>query len=170
MTDILIINYGTTYPKGAQTVTISTSEQSYDCYGAMMGDGFLDALLAPVPLKPFVENKSRLTDGKKVVIPTLQTGQRHKVDSRTFNLTFNIHGDGETLSDMRSSFATRKNRFYEALYKGMIDISFDDSAGLTSDHFHLKYDGNSVQYAQSLDRTSCKITVKFEETNPANRI
>lgn len=37
-------------------------------WGVNMGDGFIESLYAPLPMKDVIENKSRLQDGKKVII------------------------------------------------------------------------------------------------------
>ena len=44
-------------------------------WGVRMGDNFLDVLGAPVPLKEFIENKSRLEHGKQVlwITPSLMS-------------------------------------------------------------------------------------------------
>lgn len=136
---------------------------AYETYGAMMGDGFLDTLLAPVPLKPFVQNKSRLMDGKDVVV----VRDNIRKDSRTFTLIFNISGRSQ------EDYRAKKIAFYTALYNGALTISFAQpmhGSKPTDDVFHLIYDGTSVSFAQNIAQTACKITVKFEEPNPANRV
>lgn len=40
------------------------NKQDASTFGVRMGDGFLDAICSPLPLKEFVENTSRLEDGK----------------------------------------------------------------------------------------------------------
>lgn len=52
-----------------------------------MGDGFIESLYAPLPMKDVIENKSRLQDGKRVII------ENRKVDERDLTLTFTLKGD-----------------------------------------------------------------------------
>ena len=116
-------------------------------WGVRMGDNFLDVLGAPVPLKEFIENKSRLEHGKQVLM------DNPKLDERELTLVFTVEA--------------KKTAFYEELYKGKIDIQIPEN---NSDIYHLLYLGKSVSYAQSLDRTFGKISAKFCEYNPSNRV
>lgn len=150
---------------GLQFKIYNTTQQTwvwidaYTEYGAMMGDGFLDSLLAPLTLKPFVENQSRLIDGKRVV------AVNPRKDSRFLNLTFDLSGSSPT------DFKSKKDKFYNLLYQGEVTMRFttpDKGTKPTDEIFHLIYK-DKVSYAQNLNQTSCKIAVKFEEPNPSNR-
>lgn len=55
-------------------------------WGVRMGNSFFDVLGAPVSLKEFIENKSRLEHGKEVVVKS------PKLDERELALTFTIQG------------------------------------------------------------------------------
>jgi hypothetical protein len=59
-------------------------ENAYTTWGVRMGDGFLDVLGASSPMKEFIENKSRLEHGKRVII------NNPKVDEREITLSFKI--------------------------------------------------------------------------------
>lgn len=120
-------------------------------WGVRMGNSFLDVLSAPVSLKEFIENKSRLEHGKEVVV------ESPKLDERELALTFTIQGSSP------EDYQRKKKAFSEELYKGAVDIQVPDNS---SDIYHLVYLGKSVSYAQSLDRTFGKITSKFCEPNP----
>lgn len=124
-------------------------------WGVRMGDNFLDVLGAPVPLKEFIENKSRLEHGKQVLM------DNPKLDERELTLVFTVEGDSP------ADYQAKKTDFYEELYKGKIDIQIPENS---SDIYHLLYLGKSVSYAQSLDRTFGKISAKFCEYNPSNRV
>ncbi|EYA23481.1 hypothetical protein M103_3527 [Bacteroides fragilis str. 1007-1-F  len=119
-----------------------------------MGDGFLDALEASAPMKEFIENKSRLEHGKRVII------NNPKVDEREITLSFTIEGSSQ------SDYQSKKKAFFEELYRGVIDIKIPANS---NEVYHLIYLGKSVSYAQSIDRTFGKISSKFSEPNPANR-
>lgn len=123
-------------------------------WGVRMGDKFLDVLGASVPMKELIENKSRLEHGKRVITTN------PRLDSREITLAFTI--EGETPSD----YADKKRRFYEELYKVKITIQVPENG---DEVYHLNYLGKSANYGQSIDRTFGKLSVKFEEINPAIR-
>lgn len=129
------------------------NKDAYAIWGVRMGDGFLDKLGEPSSMKEFVENKSRLEHGKRVVI------DNPKVDERDLTLTFTIEGRSE------SDFHTKKVAFYEELYKGKVDIQVPASG---NEIYHLIYLGKSASYAQSIDRTFGKVVAKFNEPNPSS--
>ena len=129
-------------------------ENAYTTWGVRMGECFLDVLGASSPMKEFIENKSRLEHGKRVII------NNPKVDEREITLSFAIEGSS------RSDYQSKKKAFFDELYKGKIDIQIPANS---SEVYHLIYTGKSVTYAQSLDRTFGKISAKFNEPNPANR-
>ena len=55
---------------------------AYKTWGVRMGDKFLDVLGASLPMKEFIENKSRLEHGKRVII------NNPKIDEREITLSF----------------------------------------------------------------------------------
>ena len=127
---------------------------AFEVWGVRMGDNFLDSLGASVPMKEFIENKSRLEHGKRIITTNPQ------LDEREITLAFTIEGNSQ------SDYRTKKKTFFEELYKGVIDIQIPAN---NSDIYHLIYLGKSVTYAQSLDKTFGKISAKFCEPNPAVR-
>lgn len=44
------------------------TQDAYTTWGVRIGEGFLDVLGASSPMKEFIENKSRLEHGKRVII------------------------------------------------------------------------------------------------------
>lgn len=133
---------------------IINGRDAFWAWGVRMGDKFLDVLGASVPMKEFIENKSRLEHGKRV------TTANPRLDSREITLAFTI--EGETPSD----YLDKKKQFYDELYKGEITIQVPENG---DEVYHLLYLGKSVTYGQSLDRTFGKLSAKFEEINPAIR-
>ena len=119
-----------------------------------MGDKFLDVLGASLPMKEFIENKSRLEHGKRVIT------NNPKVDEREITLSFTIEGNSQ------SDYQTKRKAFFDELYKGAVDIQIPANS---SEIYHLIYLGKSITYAQSLDRTFGKISSKFSEPNPSIR-
>ncbi|WP_099147186.1 hypothetical protein [Bacteroides sp. KFT8] len=133
---------------------IVNRKDAFTTWGIRMGEGFLDALGSSVPMKEFIVNKSRLEHGKRVITTT------PKVDERELTLSFTI--EGVTASD----YQEKKKAFFEELYKGVIDIQVPL---VSSEIYHLIYLGKNITYAQSLDRTFGKCSMKFCEPNPDNR-
>ena len=129
-------------------------ENAYTTWGVRMGEGFLDVIGASAPMKDFIENKSRLEHGKRVII------NNPKVDEREITLSFTIEGNSQ------SDYQAKKKAFFEELYKGVVDIQVPANS---NEIYHMIYLGKSVAYAQSLNRTFGKISGKFNEPNPANR-
>lgn len=132
---------------------IINGKDAYTTWGVCMGDGFLDALEDPAPLKEFVENKSRLEHGKRVDI------FNPRLDERDLTLQFTI--DGSSPADYKA----KKKGFYEELYKGRIDIKVPANG---DEIYRLTYH-RSVGFAMNISRTFSKISVKFNEPNPSNR-
>ena len=130
------------------------TQDAYTTWGVRMGEGFLDVLGASSPMKEFIENKSRLEHGKRVII------NDPKIDERELTLSFTIEGNSQ------SDYQAKKKAFFEELYKGVVDIQVPANS---NEIYHLIYLGKSVAYAQSLDQTFGKISAKFNEPNPANR-
>lgn len=109
-------------------------ENAYTTWGVRMGEGFLDVIGASAPMKDFIENKSRLEHGKRVII------NNPKVDEREITLSFTIEGNSQ------SDYQAKKKAFFEELYKGVVDIQVPANS---NEIYHLIYLGKSVAYAQS---------------------
>ena len=91
-------------------------ENAYTTWGVRMGDGFLDVLGASSPMKEFIENKSRLEHGKRVII------NNPKVDEREITLSFTIEGNSQ------SDYQSKKKAFFDELYKGKICLLYTSDA------------------------------------------
>lgn len=133
---------------------IINGEDAWTQWGVNMGDGFIDTIDAPLPMKDYIENESRLEDGKRVLTSNV------KKDSREITLSFTITGTSE--SDYRS----KKKAFETELYNGALTISVPKISG---DVYHLIYTGKNVSYGLSLDRCFGNFSAKFEEPNPSDR-
>lgn len=121
-------------------------------FGVSMGEGFLNAISSPAPLKEFIENKSRLINGKQVLYDL------HRMDEQEITLTFFLEGKSE------ADYLTKKRAFEAELYKGKVTIY------VPTNHqtYRLTYQ-RSQSFAQNTARTFCKISVKFNEPDPSNR-
>mgnify|MGYP001115761044 CR=1 FL=1 len=73
-------------PKGELFIN---NKDSYDNWGISMDTSSLSALMTPPPNKEFIENKSRLEHGKRVIAAT------PKVDERSLTLTINLTAKNE---------------------------------------------------------------------------
>ena len=123
--------------------------------GVRMGNGFKDELYAPLELKEFVSNESRLENGKRVIV-------RNPVKAgRTLSLEFCIVGSSE------SDLETKKNAMLAELYKGEVKLEVPE---ISEDVFHLIYTGKSGTYSSGLSNMACKIKVNFEEPDPSVRL
>jgi hypothetical protein len=131
---------------------IVNNKDAFTEWGVRMGDGFLDAIDAPLPLKEFIENKSRLEHGKWIM------AANPKLDERDLTLTFTIHGS--SLVDYRA----KKIAFQNELHKGVMNIQIPT---ISDEVYHLIYTGKSVSYGMNMARTFGKITAKFNEPNPS---
>lgn len=129
-------------------------KDAYTTWGVNMGEGFLDAIDAPLPMKEYVEDESRLEDGIRI-----DTGNP-KVDSREITLGFTIMGSSET--DYRS----KKSAFQKELQKGAFTIRIP---ALGTQKYKMVYTGKSISYGLSRRRDFGHFTMKCTEPNPADR-
>lgn len=129
-------------------------KDAWSTWGVNMGDGFLDAIDGFAPMKDYIENDSRIEDGKRVI------AVYPKVASREMTLRFTIQGENEAV------FRANRKAFEEELRKGKVDILIPV---LGDDVFHLFYLGKSVSYALNVNRNFCTVSSKFEEPNPTDR-
>lgn len=123
--------------------------------GIAMGDDFLGNILSPSSLKSFVENDDPTKNGKEVIYP-----QTPKLASRDLTLTFTIFGNTAT------EHLTNYKNFIALLQKGEISLSIP---ALGTEVYHLTYVGDSGSYMIEADRLASRLTVKFNEPNPADR-
>lgn len=123
--------------------------------GIAMGDDFLGNILSPSSLKSFVENDDPTKNGKEVIYP-----QTPKLASRDLTLTFTIFGNTTT------EHLTNYKNFVALLQKGEISLSIP---ALGTEVYHLTYVGDSGSYMIEADRLASRLTVRFNEPNPADR-
>lgn len=121
--------------------------------GVRPGNKFRENLYAPLEMKEYISNESRLEHGKRV----FSTPARYK--SRSLSLEFNI--TASTTADLKS----RYNAFLNALYTGEITLVASEFG---NEVFHLIYTGKSPSYDNG--KCACKVKVGFDEPNPGNRV
>ena len=94
-------------PKGELFIN---NKDSYDNWGISMDTSSLSALMTPPPNKEFIENKSRLEHGKRVIAAT------PKVDERSLTLTINLTAKNE------DEFFEKYDSFCQELATGVLNI------------------------------------------------
>lgn len=130
------------------------SKDAYSTWGVSMGDGFIDAIDSFNELKGFVENESRLENGKRVITAN------PKIAARQLSLQFTIRGDSET------DYRVKRKNFQKELEKGLVVIKIPS---LGEEVYKLIYTGKNITYGMSLNRRFGKVSMKFEEPNPVDR-
>lgn len=123
-------------------------------WGVNMGDDFLDVIDGFAPMKEYIENDSRLEDGKRIVKIA------PKIASRDITLHFTL------MADSQRDFRNKRNAFEEELRTGFIEVRVPV---LGEQVYRLIYLGKNVSYGMNVARTFCAISAKFEEPNPMNR-
>lgn len=126
---------------------------AYRQWGIRMGDGFLDAIFAPEPMKEFIENKSRLQHGKQVLY------NNPKVDERDVTLVFTLEGSSP------EDYLVKYSAFKTELQKGKVEIKVPVLGDQVYRFTYLR----SASFGLNIPRTFSKISIKFNEPNPANR-
>lgn len=129
-------------------------KDAWTTWGVNMGDKFIDNIDAPLANKEYIENESRLEDGKRVITSNA------KVASREITLGFTITGTSQ------EDYRAKKKAFETELRSGGFTVNIP---ALGSEVYHLIYTGKSISYGLSLDRRFGHFTMKCEEPNPANR-
>ena len=128
------------------------SQDAWSTWKVAMGDGFIENLLLPAGTKDFIENESRLENGKRVIY------NDPKVASREVTLTFNIHGD------TTSEYLANYKAFVSALQAGKVTVRVP-AVGMT---FTLVYK-KSTSFNIGRARVDSSLAVTFEEPDPTAR-
>lgn len=130
-------------------------KDAWTTWGVRMGDGFLDSIDGFNEMKDYIEDESRLEHGKRVITDNA------KVASREITLQFTIEGSSE------SDYRAKKKAFQTELEKGDVNIKVPV---LGSEVYKLVYLGKSISYGLSLDRCFGKVSSKFCEPDPTDRM
>jgi len=127
-----------------------------DTLGVFMGDDFLSSIAEPAGLKDFIQNESRLEDGIQII------HNSPKLTSRDVTLEFYIIGSSQT------DFYAKLTAFQNILNAGLVKIRVPEISAFTGTVFNFTY-LRSQAFAIGNHRYSCKMSVKFLESNPKNR-
>ena len=134
---------------------IINGQDAYTTWGVSMGDNFIDNIEALASLKDHITKESRMEHGKRVITaPSVM-----KVASRDVTLQFHIFGN------TTEAYMANKKAFQAVLYSGVVNIQIPSRG---DEVYHLLYQGKQVSFSQS----ACdgKLSAKFEEPNPMNRV
>lgn len=120
-------------------------------WGMILEEGSKSKLIMGLPLKEFVENKSRLKAGKEVLY------SNPVVDERDVELVFCFLKPG--------SFVANYNAFMSEMYKGEVSLRYvDDEMDTTYNLTYLQHRSlTTIQYAG-------KASIRFNEPDPTNRL
>lgn len=129
-------------------------KDAYTEWGISMDTSALSALMTPAPNKDLPENKSRLEDGKRVIIDSSLL----KKDERSFNLTINLTAKNE------DEFFTKYSSFCEELATGRLNIR----TKYQPDVLYRTIYKSCSQFTQFM-RGIAYFSLKLEEPNPSER-
>lgn len=127
-------------------------KDAYTEYGMSLEDGAISALLTPPSLKEFVENESRIENGKKIIVgyPVY--------DARDVSLSFHI------VAPTKEAFFAKYQALCAVLQKGIVKIKTKYQADTV-----YKFVYNSCTQFSQYSFGIAKFTLKLTEANPADR-
>lgn len=128
------------------------NKDAYTTWGISMDTSSLSSLMTPPPMKEFIENKSRLEHGKRVI------KSNPKIDERNITLTFNFTAKNE------EQFFLRYNSFCEELAIGVLHIKSKYQPDVVYKTIYLSCN----QFTQFM-RGIAKFSLRLVEPNPADR-
>lgn len=121
-------------------------------YGMSMESSALSSLMTPPPSKEFIENKSRLENGKRVVT------SNPMVDERELSLQFHIKANG------KSDFLVKYSKLCDVLASGVLEISTSYQQGVVYRMIYV----SCTQFSE-YRLGMAKFTLRLNEPNPTNR-
>ena len=127
-------------------------KDAYTTWGISMDDTALSALMTPAPNKEFIENKSRMEHGKRVITAD------PKKDERDLTLQINL-----TAPD-KDTFFARYDSFCNELDKGILEIKTKYQPNIVCRTIYISCNQFS-QFMQGIG----KFVLKLNEPNPNNR-
>lgn len=128
------------------------NKDAYATWGISMDTSTLSSLMSPPPNKEFIENKSRLENGKRVII------SNPKIDERTITLTFSLSAKTE------EDFFLRYDNFCKELSTGILNIKTKHQPNVLYRTVYVSCN----QFTQFM-RGIAKFSIKIVEYNPMNR-
>lgn len=127
-------------------------KDAYDTWGMSLSDTSLSALLTPPPNKEYIESKSRLENGKSVILDNV------KVDER--DVTLQVHFTAKS----QKQFFDRYSSFCEELKGGKLELRTVYQPTVLYRFVYL-----SCQQFSQFMRGIAKFSLRLNEPNPDNR-
>lgn len=128
------------------------NKDAYANWGISMTTSSISALMSPPPNKSFIENKSRLEHGKRVVTTN------PKIDERNLSLDLQLTAKDE------EEFFSRYESFCQELSTGVLNIRTKYQPSVVYKTNYLSC-GNFTQFMRGI----AKFTLKLCEPNPTDR-
>lgn len=127
---------------------------AFTTYRVRMGEGFINALKTPPPLKSFITNKSRASHGQTIITSSVRK------DSRDITLSFVIDAHNKVELDT----------YYTAFLSMLESVTVNIYVPAIGEYlFRLVYKGTNVRYNETYAGTSATISATFTEPDPTNR-
>ena len=127
-------------------------KDAYLEWGITFTDTSMSSLLTPPSMKDFIENESRMENGKRVII------KYPKLASRDVTLEFNM------TAKSKDAFFANYISFCEELSTGVLEIETIHQPGIV---YHMSYLACN-QFSEFMYGIA-KFTLKLNEPNPADR-
>lgn len=127
-------------------------KDAYKEWGMFLDETSLSALMTPAPNKEFISNKSRLLDGKNIIVNTPKKDERNI----TLQLIFTAPN--------KDVFFERYNGFCNELDKGVLEIKTKHQPDVVYRTIYVSCNQFS-QFMQGI----AKFSLKLSEPNPNNR-
>lgn len=127
-------------------------KDAYETWGITLDESSLTSLMTPSPMKEYIKNSSRVSDGS-IIAPYRKINEREL----TVILNFSAASDEEFLQKYQS--------FCSVLYKGDLEIRTSKIPGTV---YHMLY--VSCSEFQQWMFGIAKYQLKLIEPNPANRV
>lgn len=131
---------------------IINGKDAFTQWGVVLISGSLGVLMTPASIKPFVENKSRMSHGKQVL-----TSSAPKLDERSLSVPLGITASSE------AAFISNCRGFFTELQKGVVVLY----SSQLNETYNLIFE--KTQTLTEFDLKIGKIIVQFNEPNPTNR-
>lgn len=127
-------------------------KDAYETWGMSLSDTSLSALLTPPPNKEYIESKSRLENGKSVILDNV------KVDER--DVTLQVHFTAKN----EKQFFERYASFCEELKGGKLELRTSYQPTVIYRFVYV-----SCQQFSQFMRGIAKFSLRLNEPNPENR-
>lgn len=127
-------------------------KDAFGSWGIVLDSTALSSLMTPAPNKDFIENKSRLEHGKRVIVTN------PKIDEREVSIKFTMRAS--SLED----FLAKYESFCMELAKGQLRINTKFQPDV---YYNMIYE--SCNQFKEYGNGRAEFTLRLSEPNPGNR-